>query len=532
MATVIDSLLITLGLDTSKFNDAQKKAVESLRKTDEQAKKTNDNLQRNTKQTTEGFEKAKDAMVSFGTAALSVGAIVNFASKLQNTNMELYNSSKITGKSAVELQSWGNAVEAAGGKTETFINSIKSIQEQLASIPITGDTGLFKFLGPLSNVSGDTGVDVEKHTVNIQKLANAIKKFSELRGVAEAKTIAQGLGFTEQDFIAMLQGGDALSKLEKHYEEVNKSIEQNTELSRKAREEMTNLWTNIEGHGQDALNSLYKTINNISQNPFFTKIINFLDKLLSYAINISPIKGLEILTGEGSLLPSLEKYKKEANAFLDIEEKPSLKPTQQSSSGNAKASSGNAKPLLDYFKSQGWNDVEAAAIVGGLSYESGGLNPKALNPDKVHYGLAQWSPERQADFKNWAGFDIHDARADMMKQAQFVQWELTHTEKAWGAALTKAAMNGYEASKAMFGYERPGDNSLNARNNLASQYYAMTGASATSPMNQNTNNSNTTITIGSIPIHTKATDGVGIAKEIGPAIQNDSLMHFGMVGNR
>ena len=119
-----------------------------------------------------------------------------------------------------------------------------------------------------------------------------------------------------------------------------------------------------------------------------------------------------------------------------------------------------------------------------------------------------------------------------MKQAQFVQWELTHTEKAWGAALTKAAMNGYESSKAMFGYERPGDNSLNARNNLASQYYAMTGASATSPMNQNTNNSNTTITIGSIPIHTKATDGVGIAKEIGPAIQNDSLMHFGMVGNR
>lgn len=527
MATVIDSLLIELGLDTSKFNDAQKKAVESLRKTDEQAKKTNDNLQRNTKQTTEGFEKAKDAMVSFGTAALSVGAIVNFASKLQNTNMELYNSSKITGKSAVELQSWGNAVEAAGGKTETFINSIKNLRIRLASAPMTGDYSFNEFLAPLQNIAGDSGIDAQNATINIKKLSDAFKKYVEIKGekgVPELQRIGQGLGFTEQDVIAMLQGGDALSKLEKHYEEVNKSIEQNTELSRKAREEMTNLWTAIEGHGQDALNSLYKAINNLSQNPFFTKIINFLDKLLSYAINISPIKGLEILTGEGSLLPSLEKYKKEANAFLDIEEKPSLKPTQ-------KASSGNAKPLLDYFKSQGWNDVEAAAIVGGLSYESG-LNPKALNPDKVHYGLAQWSPERQADFKNWAGFDIHDARADMMKQAQFVQWELTHTEKAWGAALTKAAMNGYESSKAMFGYERPGDNSLNARNNLASQYYAMTGASATSPMNQNTNNSNTTITIGSIPIHTKATDGVGIAKEIGPAIQNDSLMHFGMVGNR
>ena len=528
MATVIDSLLIELGLDTSKFNDAQKKAVESLRKTDEQAKKTNDNLQRNTKQTTEGFEKAKDAMVSFGTAALSVGAIVNFASKLQNTNMELYNSSKITGKSAVELQSWGNAVEAAGGKTETFINSIKSIQEQLASIPITGDTGLFKFLGPLSNVSGDTGVDVEKHTVNIQKLANAIKKFSEVRGVAEAKTIAQGLGFTEQDFIAMLQGGDALSKLEKHYEEVNKSIEQNTELSRTAREQMTNLWTAIEGHGQDALNSLYKAINNLSQNPFFTKLLNFLDKILDLSVKMSPVKLLE-LTPQGVWEQFKSNFNETEQMVLDISAPIEPKPTQKASSGNAKASSGNAKPLLDYFKSQGWNDVESAAIVGGLSYESG-LNPKALNPDKVHYGLAQWSPERQAVFKNWAGFDIHDARADMMKQAQFVQWELTHTEKAWGAALTKAAMNGYEASKAMFGYERPGDNSLNARYNLASQYYGMTGANTNAPSANNVTTN--TITIGSIPIHTKATDGVGIAKEIGPAIQNDSLMHFGMVGNR
>ena len=248
MATVIDSLLIELGLDTSKFNDAQKKAVESLRKTDEQAKKTNDNLQRNTKQTTEGFEKAKDAMVSFGTAALSVGAIVNFASKLQNTNMELYNSSKITGKSAVELQSWGNAVEAAGGKTETFIDSIKNLRTRLASAPITRDFSFIEFLAPLQNIAGDTGIDAQNATINIKKLSDAFKKYVEIRGekgAAELKSIGQGLGFTEQDVIAMLQGGDALSKLEKHYEEVNKSIEQNAELSRKAREQMTNLWTAI-----------------------------------------------------------------------------------------------------------------------------------------------------------------------------------------------------------------------------------------------------------------------------------------------
>ena len=40
MATIIDSLLIELGLDTSKFDANQKKSVEELRKFDDQAQKT------------------------------------------------------------------------------------------------------------------------------------------------------------------------------------------------------------------------------------------------------------------------------------------------------------------------------------------------------------------------------------------------------------------------------------------------------------------------------------------------------------
>ena len=513
MATVIDSLLITLGLDTSKFNDAQKKAVESLRKTDEQAKKTNDNLQRNTKQTTEGFEKAKDAMVSFGTAALSVGAIVNFASKLQNTNMELYNSSKITGKSAVELQSWGNAVEAAGGKTETFINSIKSIQERLASIPITSDTGLFKFLGPLSSVSGDTGVDVEKHTVNIQKLATAIKKFSEVRGVAEAKTIAQGLGFTEQDFIAMLQGGDALSKLEKHYEEVNKSIEENAELSRTARKEMTDLWTNIEGHGQDALNSLYKAINNLSQNPFFTKLLNFLDKLIDLSIKINPIQLLE-KTPEGVWEQFKSNLKETEQMVLDISAPIEPKSTQKASNGNAKIGSRNERNNNPGNITKDKTDF--ALRHGAIGYDSGGF---AIFPDMATGQKAlddlletQYYNKGQRSISSIIGGVNGQHAYSKTDQSSYIEYLAKKLNINPNQDMSLAQLHGMAGA--------------------IPRFEGMTGASATSPMNQNTNNSNTTITIGSIPIHTKATDGVGIAKEIGPAIQNDSLMHFGMVGNR
>ena len=63
MATVIDSLMIELGLDTSKFSDAQKKVVESLRKTDEQANKSNQSIQRGVKQTGGEFDKVKDSII-------------------------------------------------------------------------------------------------------------------------------------------------------------------------------------------------------------------------------------------------------------------------------------------------------------------------------------------------------------------------------------------------------------------------------------------------------------------------------------
>lgn len=39
MATVIDSLFIELGLDTTKFDAAQKKSIEQLRKFDTQSQK-------------------------------------------------------------------------------------------------------------------------------------------------------------------------------------------------------------------------------------------------------------------------------------------------------------------------------------------------------------------------------------------------------------------------------------------------------------------------------------------------------------
>ena len=89
MATVIDSLLIELGLDTSKFDASQKKSVEELRKFDEQAQKTAKNTQQGSKNVGDGFEKARNALVSLGVAFVGLKGFTQFSKEMTSTNAAL-----------------------------------------------------------------------------------------------------------------------------------------------------------------------------------------------------------------------------------------------------------------------------------------------------------------------------------------------------------------------------------------------------------------------------------------------------------
>jgi len=58
------------------------------------------------------------------------------------------------------------------------------------------------------------------------------------------------------------------------------------------------------------------------------------------------------------------------------------------------------------------------------------------------------------------------------------------------------------------------------------------GANISTPSNQATNNSNSEVNIQNVNVQTQATDAKGIAQDMKMAIQNNSLINYGMVGNR
>ncbi len=108
-----------------------------------------------------------------------------------------------------------------------------------------------------------------------------------------------------------------------------------------------------------------------------------------------------------------------------------------------------------FFQNLGWSKEQAAGIVANLMAESK-LNPTISGDSGRAYGIAQWHPDRQADFAKWSGKDIR--QSSLEEQMAFVNYELTQggvLEKRAGKIL-RMTQNAARAGEVMSRYyERP-----------------------------------------------------------------------------
>lgn len=122
--------------------------------------------------------------------------------------------------------------------------------------------------------------------------------------------------------------------------------------------------------------------------------------------------------------------------------------------GEPVAQSNRTKEAMDYFVSQGWTREQAAGIVANLQAESN-LNPGARGDSGLAYGIGQWHPDRQANFRKAIGRDIQGSTFE--QQLKFVQHELTHSESGAGKRLQGATSAREAGAIVSRYYERPAD---------------------------------------------------------------------------
>lgn len=149
MATVIDSLIVTLGLDPKQF----KKGADEVEK---QSKKTKDSVTKDGKEISDGtaktefaVKKSADSMASsfrrvatevigLFVAVRSVQDVVGFFERVNAGTRQLGLDSKNFGIAANELRDWQNAAVLAGGSAQGVTDTIASLNKSLFNLQYTG----------------------------------------------------------------------------------------------------------------------------------------------------------------------------------------------------------------------------------------------------------------------------------------------------------------------------------------------------------------------------------------------------------
>ncbi|MBM5556651.1 lytic transglycosylase domain-containing protein [Klebsiella quasipneumoniae] len=156
-ATVIDALLVTLGLDTSDFRKGQKDVSDDLKKQREDAKKTAKEMAEQGKKAASFFSSIKTELLALTGVTVTAGGLMSLVKNTTSSLMDLSIQSKALGMTARELDGFGKAAESAGSSFERITAALQGFQAAKQG-SLFGDTSspIFSGMRMLTALTGDT----------------------------------------------------------------------------------------------------------------------------------------------------------------------------------------------------------------------------------------------------------------------------------------------------------------------------------------------------------------------------------------
>jgi hypothetical protein len=132
MATIIDALIVELGLDTSKFNASQKTAVRQLGDLEKAGDKTEKSTKKVSKASKEAAHNVDNLSRTIGSFLAIIGgtvALKNFISDFIEGNAALDRLSKNLGLSVPTISAWSNATEKLGGSAQALQGTLDMLSK-------------------------------------------------------------------------------------------------------------------------------------------------------------------------------------------------------------------------------------------------------------------------------------------------------------------------------------------------------------------------------------------------------------------
>jgi len=151
-ATIIDALIVELGLDTSKFSTSQKTAVRQLgdlEKAGDKTEKSTKKVGKASKEAAQGIDNLSRTVGSFLAIIGGTVALKNWISDFIEGNAQLDRLSKNLGLSVPTISAWSNATEKLGGSAQALQGTLDMLSKSQTQLMLTGESSLLPYMSAL-----------------------------------------------------------------------------------------------------------------------------------------------------------------------------------------------------------------------------------------------------------------------------------------------------------------------------------------------------------------------------------------------
>ena len=217
MATVIDALMVTLGLDPKAFKKGAKEAEDAQGKLNKTVAKGQTDAEKAGKKAADQMGKFRNEVLRTAAAFVGLNAIKSFVANVTQSDAALGRMATNLGDSIQDLSVWKGAADAAGSSGDSLANSLSGIVQTITRFSLTGEGGdSLKYFRALKiNVSDAHGKmrDIKDITLDASAALNKLTP-------QQAQVMGKGMGFSESDVNFLRQGPTVVKQF---YDEMAKA---------------------------------------------------------------------------------------------------------------------------------------------------------------------------------------------------------------------------------------------------------------------------------------------------------------------
>ena len=530
MATIIDALVVTLGLDPKQFKQGQKEALDSQKKFKEEATKGTKEVEAQATKATASFAKLRNELMGLAAAFVGMAALKSFADKITQTDANTSRMARSMNMSAKELTTWQGVATRAGGTADGIAASFKNITNQFEAFSVTGAPN------PAAEYFRSLKINAADAYDKLRPMTDLALEVSEkFQGMTASRAhfLGAGMGYDSATVDMLMKGPkylrEELALQDKRAEKTQEELvlaENRTNAWNSFKDVVADIGTKVMTQLTPAILGLIDVMDGIAQ--FLRNNVPLVDAMLLGLGAIGILKFAGLISTLATLAGAFAATAGAAGALAVTASVLSgvglvagavvlaggVYYGYQALTGTGKTKSGST-PIAESLPAGELESLLAAQ----RQQESGGRHRNAdgslVTSRSGARGVAQIMPATGAN----PGYGVKPLQND--SEAEHRRFQKDYMTALMGHF-------GGDQSKALAAYNwGPGnvdrDPSMShapmETRNYGPSILRMAGGARFGKGGGSTNNSSTEVRVGTMNIQTQATDAPGIAKSIGPALE-------------